>query len=1376
MAKLEELGYNNVTGECGEDESDEFFYEDANGNEKVLERDAAMAQITAAQATEDAAKAMKQIPTLFKELNSSISKELQGKAYSDLLSGRGESISMANAGIIESHLNSTETNYLSSIWNELSTNAQSVFGTYEEFTRIVQEEWDLVKDLKDETDTMKSQYGFDVHENTSVANASAYSKNMEKLSRKFNFGLEGTALQTFSDTLTGLANSMTEEDFNLALQTINSLDWSNAAEWESLPDLFEQLGIKIPSAALENFIDLAIETNNAIKEIDLEKFNNHLIILTSTIDQILSGNQDLKGFSKEFVNSLTEFNKDLANYFIQTNDGNYTYIGTTQDLIQAIKENTIAQLQKEQRTLNIKANVADYLGTHYGESSDLSIANYNNWSESDIDTFLGAMQTYANDNGFDWSSLGLGFSNSTVVAGLPEEDKKTILKDMHSLFAQGSEYFKKQTHKITRDLMSKWRLTQPFETNYQDFNTSEINQKETDAAKQNNIRNDILSKGMVLSAQAQEEGVDATIVGNFNKTLSDLLGIDNWYEDDGSMKKEVQDLLYNETNGLFALGEVLESEYTSFKAQKDLVSEWKSEVDYIANLNERIERSQERQNRLLREYNNLLEDQTATSNDIKTNAQNSVQGYKEEATRHMESALAARYELELALSDDNNEFNKYIQRDENGAIIVNEAEVKKAYKDKPELGEAFDEYVEYLKGLQDKEDKGWKGIEDIEASVKEIEEQGKDGYNNLLSEVVFAIKNQYQKEIDSLSNINSSIKEASDNLANKLQEQLDDERQARENERMEENLQNSLVQTAYLQRDTQGSNALAILQAKEQFEEQELSYQDSLLDQSLQQLEESNNVAIEQRDKQIDLMKTQLDQYSESNSIWEEAKALLDETLGKDGSVQNNLFNMYNELGYLNDKNPIEKQEFTDSLGVWAGNYLKWSVFDTADGDGLTIKDYLANIYDNVKPKEDEVLGPDDIWDKISSMLGTDEANAISELAQAQIEIIKAGIEITKQKYENAETNSQPGSSSDLSDIIDQLPSGTGTGTGLGSTVTPKPTEKKQKYQIASFSMSNDDVDLHDTLVELKNESGETKVDGTYMDIETLTGDKDGNIVRDGTNEGLFEGTEHGNVIKIDDQYYWRYHDEFIPFSSSDLEEWAESSGAIWSEKSYAVKEGNAYSKEKRNFSGSYVLKGADATNKGFEDQGSYELDMDEILSKDDEEGFLRTRFGDFYIETLTGSIGLLSKGETQYANLNDGDIAYNGGIYYWCHGNHIIPFKMLDEDYKHLLDYGNWKAFKQGGLADFTGPAWLDGTPSKPEYILNAAQTESFFRLVDVLDSLNLNSSSSSAGGDNYFDININVDSIEGDYDVDQMAERIKSIIYEDSMYRNVNTINHIR
>lgn len=47
-------------------------------------------------------------------------------------------------------------------------------------------------------------------------------------------------------------------------------------------------------------------------------------------------------------------------------------------------------------------------------------------------------------------------------------------------------------------------------------------------------------------------------------------------------------------------------------------------------------------------------------------------------------------------------------------------------------------------------------------------------------------------------------------------------------------------------------------------------------------------------------------------------------------------------------------------------------------------------------------------------------------------------------------------------------------------------------------------------------------------------------------------------------------------------------------------------------------------------------------------------------------------------------------------------------------------KAFATGGLANFTGPAWLDGSASKPERILNAQQTASFDRLVDVLDDMN--------------------------------------------------------
>ncbi len=44
---------------------------------------------------------------------------------------------------------------------------------------------------------------------------------------------------------------------------------------------------------------------------------------------------------------------------------------------------------------------------------------------------------------------------------------------------------------------------------------------------------------------------------------------------------------------------------------------------------------------------------------------------------------------------------------------------------------------------------------------------------------------------------------------------------------------------------------------------------------------------------------------------------------------------------------------------------------------------------------------------------------------------------------------------------------------------------------------------------------------------------------------------------------------------------------------------------------------------------------------------------------------------------------------------------------------------YLQGGFADYTGPAWLDGTPEKPEAVLNALQTEHFIKFTDTLDKL---------------------------------------------------------
>ena len=102
---------------------------------------------------------------------------------------------------------------------------------------------------------------------------------------------------------------------------------------------------------------------------------------------------------------------------------------------------------------------------------------------------------------------------------------------------------------------------------------------------------------------------------------------------------------------------------------------------------------------------------------------------------------------------------------------------------------------------------------------------------------------------------------------------------------------------------------------------------------------------------------------------------------------------------------------------------------------------------------------------------------------------------------------------------------------------------------------------------------------------------------------------------------------------------------------------------------------------------------------------------------------------------------------------------------------------YAAGGLATYTGPAWLDGTPSKPELILNAKDTANFIALKDVLaKAMNGIGDTSNTYGDISYEININVDKIEKDYDVDRVVEKVKKEIVKGAGYRNVTQVRSFR
>ena len=104
---------------------------------------------------------------------------------------------------------------------------------------------------------------------------------------------------------------------------------------------------------------------------------------------------------------------------------------------------------------------------------------------------------------------------------------------------------------------------------------------------------------------------------------------------------------------------------------------------------------------------------------------------------------------------------------------------------------------------------------------------------------------------------------------------------------------------------------------------------------------------------------------------------------------------------------------------------------------------------------------------------------------------------------------------------------------------------------------------------------------------------------------------------------------------------------------------------------------------------------------------------------------------------------------------------------------------YKTGGLADYTGPAWLDGTKSKPELVLNQKDTQNFLQLKDVLSNFMKNRNgivNNSQAGDTNYEISITVEQMNSDYDVEQVANKIKQMISSDAMYRNSNLVSRLR
>lgn len=775
---------------------------------------------------------------------------------------------------------------------------------------------------------------------------------------------------------------------------------------------------------------------------------------------------------------------------------------------------------------------------------------------------------------------------------------------------------------------------------------------------------------------------------------------------------------------------------------------WESPYTWLDNYNERLDSLLRTYDKLERKYNKLASKTDSTPQDLINTTRQELSSLNERAQTYKYGAAGAQNEIKNLITSDS-EFAKYIAYDASrNEVLVDWENVKKTGW-WTERGQDFEEMVSEVKENRDTYNDAVDGLEDIEDTIEEIKNRGRDEYSDLLDAVKEGWVNEQQEQIDKLQEINDTIEESQNKILSSMREQIEEERQARENQKTEQSIEDKRLKLAYLQRDTSGANAVEIAALQKEIGEDEEAYTDSLIDQRFDEIEKANEEAAQQRQTQIDIQQSQLDAFVNSGQVWGLIKKKLDQDLFNAATAKEGFADAWantESKDYANwnnkSENPIKQALDNDSTlknAKQAYEYLIKGTDGTLANDITALQNAVTSYQTTVATLatsvgnhgitlsfDGDILGTK-IVDIIKATVSPDalkteqeEATGLTPTGASNVQAVKGAT-----NYERLQTETLEDAGSNFT-----------TGLG-GNSQLLKPTIGKGLVQTSG------------TTYTVKG-NGEL-ANGNKIDDDSKT------LITDDLSEVPYPGFVRSTNLSLDK----------ISVIYDDLG-------------------GNNLN----------VAQLVDKTKPGTFDRN--------VVSRITENGILGRDLSIFTVAQRQGVIKQIEDGRTLarletiscptsgdvYEMIDNENEKYGLAVNYngdWYKLNTELFQEKASKSEKiyfndlngSKLGYSLWQ-YKSGGLADFTGPAWLDGTKSSPELVLNAQDTQNFIALKDILASILSNNTSTdakkSSGGDNYYDINIEVDEVASDYDVDQIADRIKEIIYEDATYRNVSIINSVK
>lgn len=290
---------------------------------------------------------------------------------------------------------------------------------------------------------------------------------------------------------------------------------------------------------------------------------------------------------------------------------------------------------------------------------------------------------------------------------------------------------------------------------------------------------------------------------------------------------------------------------------------WKNPYPWIYNWEQKLNGVLQERNKIEEEYDILLAKRSRTGSQIVSNLKEQMNILNQQL-KTSKSALSAFISRAKSLDNGYGKYFKY--NSSNNTITINRTNLNKVKDEK--LGKKIEDKLSELEEMRDAIEEQKSLQREITLTLEEIKQDAREQEEDLYDKVLDVYVEKQQKQIDALQTVNDSINEANSELLDSLNSNLERIRRERENERTEEDIADMQARLNYLRLNTSSGNSVEIKQLEEEIKNAQEDYTDSLIDQSLSNLQEQQDEASKQREKQIDILQKQLDEAQEGGKLW----------------------------------------------------------------------------------------------------------------------------------------------------------------------------------------------------------------------------------------------------------------------------------------------------------------------------------------------------------------------------------------------------------------------------------------------------------------------------------------------------------------------------